>query len=95
MSLRIGASAANGLPEWQRGDAVDVADGMGSCRFQDGAAEPNLAGWRKSRIVLDRRSVDTIIKSDQGDHDQQDGRQTGHESSQRITACKRFGDPSQ
>jgi hypothetical protein len=73
---------------------VHVGDRVRPCWHQDGATEPDLAWRSKNRIVLARCSVDTI-KSDQGDNHQQAGCQAVHDRSQRITACKRFGDPSQ
>lgn len=83
----IDASAANGLAVWQRGSAAGVGLGVGSRRFHDRATEPDFPGRRESRIVVERRSVDSV-KADQGGHGQQNGPQVAHDSSHPRTASK-------
>jgi len=91
----ISATASNDPTGGQWSNAVHVSSGMWTCWYQNGATEPDLAGRGRSRHVLPRRGVGTI-ESEQGKSGQQRGlRQAGHDRSQRSTARKRFGDPSQ
>src|SRR6185312_7134213 len=91
----ISATTANDLTGRQWGDAAHVSRGARPCWYQDSATEPHFAGSGRCRVVFPLRSVSTI-DSDQSKSGQQGGwGQAGHDRSQRSTARKRFGDPSQ